>query len=35
MGANPYFYFTKYQSDINNALQELRQQEFEAGALVG
>jgi hypothetical protein len=31
MGANPYFYFTKYQSDINIALQELRQQEFEAG----
>ncbi|WP_055076733.1 hypothetical protein [Pseudanabaena sp. 'Roaring Creek'] len=31
MGANAYFYFTKYQSDINIALQELRQQEFEAG----
>jgi hypothetical protein len=31
MGANPYFYFTKYQSDINIALQALRQQEFEAG----
>lgn len=31
MGANAYFYFTKYQSDINIALQELRQKEFESG----
>lgn len=31
MGSHPYFYFTKYQSDVNSALQSLRQQEFEAG----
>ncbi|MBP0004079.1 MAG: hypothetical protein J7642_10245 [Cyanobacteria bacterium SBC] len=31
MGSHPYFYFTKYQPDINLALQQLRQQEFEAG----
>lgn len=31
MGSHPYFYFTKYQPDINSALQALRQQEFEAG----
>lgn len=31
MGADPYFYFTKYQPDVNKALHALRQQEFEAG----
>ncbi len=31
MGAEPYFYFVKYQPDINGALQKLRQQEFAAG----
>lgn len=31
MGAHPYFYFVPYQEDINAALQELRQREFEAG----
>ena len=31
MGAHPYFYFTKYQPDIDTALQELREQEFQAG----
>lgn len=31
MGAHPYYYFVKYQPDIETALQELRQREFEAG----
>ena len=31
MGANPYFYFTPYQGDIDAALQALREQEFRAG----
>jgi hypothetical protein len=31
MGGHIYWYFTPYQSDINSALQDLRQQEFEAG----
>src|SRR4051794_35657534 len=31
MGAEPYFYFVKYKPDVNAALQELRQQEFQAG----
>ena len=31
MGAEPWFYFVPYQSDINNALQALRRREFEAG----
>jgi hypothetical protein len=31
MGASPYFYFVKYQADREKALQELRQQEFQAG----
>lgn len=31
MGSFPYYYFTKYQPDINSALQTLRQQEFQAG----
>ncbi len=32
MGASGWAYFTPYQSDINKALQDLRQKEFEAGA---
>jgi hypothetical protein len=31
MGAEPYFYFVKYQEDLNAALQELRHDEFQAG----
>jgi hypothetical protein len=31
MGAQPYWYFTKYQPDIDDALQTLRRREFEAG----
>jgi hypothetical protein len=31
MGAEPYYYFVKYQRDVNAALQELRQREFRAG----
>lgn len=31
MGAHPYFYFVEYQPDIEAALQDLRQREFEAG----
>lgn len=31
MGAHPYFYFVKYQPDLNAALEELRQREFQAG----
>jgi hypothetical protein len=31
MGADPYYYFVKYDSDINQALQQLRKREFEAG----
>jgi hypothetical protein len=31
MGAEPYFYFVKYNPDINAALQELRDREFKAG----
>lgn len=31
MGAEPYYYFIEYQPDIDAALQELRQREFEAG----
>lgn len=31
MGAEPWCYFVPYQPDIGNALQELRQREFEAG----
>lgn len=31
MGAQPYYYFCSYQKDIGNALQNLRQNEFEAG----
>jgi len=31
MGAEPYWYFVKYQPDIETALQELREREFKAG----
>ena len=31
MGADPYFYYVKYEEEKNNALQKLRQREFEAG----
>jgi hypothetical protein len=31
MGAESYFYFVKYQPDVNAALQELRRREFQAG----
>jgi len=31
MGGHPWFYFVNYQSDINSALQALRQREFKAG----
>ncbi|MDP9173125.1 MAG: hypothetical protein M3O30_04565 [Planctomycetota bacterium] len=31
MGAHPFWYFTRYQADIDRALQELRDMEFQAG----
>ena len=31
MGAEPYYYFVKYNPDVDAALQELRDREFEAG----
>jgi hypothetical protein len=31
MGAEPYWYFVKYQADVQNALDELREREFQAG----
>jgi hypothetical protein len=31
MGANPYFYFTRYQENLQRALDLLREQEFKAG----
>jgi hypothetical protein len=31
MGAHPYFYFVKYNPDIQAALDELRDREFQAG----
>jgi hypothetical protein len=31
MGGHPYWYFVKYDPDINAALQALRQREFRAG----
>jgi hypothetical protein len=31
MGAEPYYYFVKYNADVDAALQELRDQEFQAG----
>jgi hypothetical protein len=31
MGAEPYYYFVKYNADVDAALQKLRKREFEAG----
>jgi hypothetical protein len=31
MGGEPYYYFVKYNADIDAALQELRNREFQAG----
>ncbi len=31
MGGEPWYYFVPYQSDLNKALNELRQREFKAG----
>lgn len=31
MGAHPYYYFVPYDSDLNRALNRLREREFEAG----
>ena len=31
MGAHPYWYFTRYEPDVDAALQKLRRREFEAG----
>ncbi|MGH7143619.1 MAG: hypothetical protein ACREJ2_05720 [Planctomycetota bacterium] len=31
MGGNPYWYFVKYQDDLGDALQQLRDREFRAG----
>jgi hypothetical protein len=31
MGADSYYYYTKYQSNLNAVLQDLRHQEFQAG----
>jgi hypothetical protein len=31
MGAHPYWYFVKYQADVEKALNELREEEFRAG----
>jgi hypothetical protein len=31
VGGHPWFYFVKYQTDINGALQALRRREFHAG----
>jgi len=31
MGGEPYWYFVKYQADLDAALQALRQVEFQAG----
>jgi hypothetical protein len=31
MGAEPYWYFEKYNGDVNDSLQSLRQREFAAG----
>jgi hypothetical protein len=31
MGAHPYWYFVKYQPDVQKALDELREAEFQAG----
>jgi hypothetical protein len=31
MGGHPYWYVVKYKPDVNEALQELREREFQAG----
>jgi hypothetical protein len=31
MGAEPYWYFMRYEQDLNEALQKLRRQEFQVG----
>jgi hypothetical protein len=31
MGAEPWFYFVPYQSDIEKAMRELQEREFRAG----
>jgi hypothetical protein len=31
MGAHPYWYFTRYEKDVEAALDKLRRREFEAG----
>jgi hypothetical protein len=31
MGAHPYWYFVEYRPDLDEALQELREREFQAG----
>jgi len=31
MGAHPYYYFVEHQPDVEAALQDLRQREFQAG----
>jgi small ligand-binding sensory domain FIST len=31
MGGNSWFYFVKYEKDINHALQQLKEREFRAG----
>jgi hypothetical protein len=31
MGAHPYWYYVPYQADVEKALQELRDQEYQAG----
>lgn len=31
MGASPWWYFTRYEEDVDAALQKLRKREFEAG----
>jgi hypothetical protein len=31
MGAQPYWYFTRYEKDVESALDKLRRREFEAG----
>ncbi len=31
MGASPWWYFTRYEEDVESALAKLRRREFEAG----
>jgi hypothetical protein len=35
MGAEPWQYFVPYEEDVERALQQLRQQEFQAGRFLG